>query len=259
MPSSRSNHTLSIRGAALENKSKDGSGAATRVQFNVGGQIYEISRDIVMSHPDTMLARIASDTWQTDPTATIFINGDGERFRYVLDYLRTGCVFLPLTVPKPAILKDMEYYGFENVNPKDIDGCSATVEAVSHLVKTTVEKLQEAKELDSKIEALRKEKAYILISLSCCQYFTRHGANTDGELITICPENDKDYILADELHVAFSEYTLDVERFNKCLAQYGLYYVRHLKHTGIKGSNPLRFHYYLYLSIHLERNNNLDR
>jgi hypothetical protein len=128
-------------GDDFEQAVKKRSRRCTTVTFNVGGQIYEISHDIVMSYPDTMLARIASETWQEDRTATIFIDGDVERFRYVLDYLRTGSILLPLTVPKPAILKDLEYYGFENVNPNDIDGWgSSSVDAAIHIGKKKAKK-----------------------------------------------------------------------------------------------------------------------
>jgi len=51
-----------------------------RVQFNVGGCIYEISRDILNQEPDTMLARSASKVWQQDPDQEVFLNGDGEPY-----------------------------------------------------------------------------------------------------------------------------------------------------------------------------------
>jgi hypothetical protein len=41
-----------------------------------------------------MLARMASKTWQTDPEAAMFVDRDGERFRYILDYMRDGKVHL---------------------------------------------------------------------------------------------------------------------------------------------------------------------
>jgi len=63
----------------------------------------------------------------------IFVDRDGDRFRYVLDYMRDGQkVNLPiLTVAKEGFLKDLEYYGFENVNADTI-----TTEGSSYLVYT---------------------------------------------------------------------------------------------------------------------------
>jgi hypothetical protein len=65
--SSISNQTLTILEAPM-NKSDNGSEEVTErdrltVTFDVGGQTYAISRNIVMSHPDTMLAKVASETW----------------------------------------------------------------------------------------------------------------------------------------------------------------------------------------------------
>jgi hypothetical protein len=209
---------------ARMDKSDDGSEEATkRIKFNVGGQIYEISRDIVMSHPDTMLARITSETWQKDPTETIFINGDGERFRYVLDYLRTGSICLPLTVPKPAILKDLEYYGFENVNPDDIDGCSANFEAATHMSKMDAH-------VTKNVKALKLDAAYSLISYECCKYYSNGGAQGQNTFTVNFAnsgyQGDKQKNLLDECVFAFQK-QFDSTHFNKRLAEYGLYFLVH--------------------------------
>jgi len=83
---------------ALEMSSANLPDVQKRVKFNVGGHCYEISRDILMRRPETMLARSASDLWHKDSDQEIFLNGDGERFRYVLDYLRNG------EYPSPRLL-----------------------------------------------------------------------------------------------------------------------------------------------------------
>ena len=57
------------------------------VKFNVGGKANETSRSLFLWHEDTMLARLVSDR-QMDPTETIFIDRDGEIFRFVLNFLR---------------------------------------------------------------------------------------------------------------------------------------------------------------------------
>jgi hypothetical protein len=219
-------------------KSKDDSEETKRVKFNVGGQVYEISRDIVMRHHETMLARIASETWQKDPTATIFINGDGERFRYVLDYLRTGSILLPLTVSKPAILKDLEYYGFEDVNPKDIDGWdNASAEAAIHIGKKGAKKDEVVEEIDAKIkflkvendaiiEALKLEKACVLVAHKCFVLCCNSPPTIKDNMMII------NYGTIDrELRRAF--YTsFDEELFNKHLAQYGFYLIKHTGHPA---------------------------
>ena len=80
------------------------------VKFNIGGQRYEVSRSLLDKHPDSMLSKSASEQWQEDPVAEIFIERDGLRFRYVLDYLRDDRLELSLTESKKAIIDDLEYY-----------------------------------------------------------------------------------------------------------------------------------------------------
>lgn len=96
------------------------------IEFDVGGTIYKVSRSLIYRHPETMLARLASPMWNqkvdgdsdhddTSTTKPIFIERDGHRFRYVLDYMRdNGLVFLPNTVPLEAFLNDLAYYGFQD-------------------------------------------------------------------------------------------------------------------------------------------------
>lgn len=81
------------------------------VTFDVGGTIYRVSRTLLDSHPNTMLARIASDTWNTGNGKAIFIERSGTRFECVLDYLRDGSVSVPLSVSKEALKTDLDYYG----------------------------------------------------------------------------------------------------------------------------------------------------
>ena len=81
------------------------------VKFNVGGTRYEVARSLIRMHPDTMLARIVSNEWQVDPSKEVFIERDGSRFKYVLDYLRDGKAFVPISTCKEALLNDLQYFG----------------------------------------------------------------------------------------------------------------------------------------------------
>lgn len=91
------------------------------VKFNVGGQRYELSRSFLSLHPNTMLAKAASDQWQKDPTKEIFIDRDGQLFLFVLSYLRDGEVALPNTVRKVTLLKELVYFGVDDVDESTID------------------------------------------------------------------------------------------------------------------------------------------
>jgi len=112
------------------NNNNESNNSAT-VRFNVGGTVYEVSRSLLEQFPDTMLSRMVSETWldcsqggdndDQKKESPIFVDRDGDRFRYVLDYMRDGQkVTLPVTVPKQGFLKDLEYYGFENMNADTI-------------------------------------------------------------------------------------------------------------------------------------------
>jgi hypothetical protein len=106
------------------------------VKFNVGGCHYDVSRPLIEKFPSTMLARMVSETWQKDREATLFIERNGERFQYCLDYMRDGEVWLPLNAPKEGVLLDLDYFGFkEEVYTTKIHGGSSNLAAARHLSK----------------------------------------------------------------------------------------------------------------------------
>ena len=90
------------------------------VKFNIGGQSYKVSRSLLQMHPDSMLAKSASKQWQEDPNTEIFIDRNGFRFQYVLDYLRHGSVTLPITESREQLCMELEYYNID-ANQEDID------------------------------------------------------------------------------------------------------------------------------------------
>lgn len=110
---------MSSANKSNDNNNARGDASPRVVTFNVGGTIYQVSRSLLASFPDTMLARIASETWQSadqeeeEEEKPIFIDRDGHRFRFCLDYMRDGQMFLPMTVRKEAVIQDLEYYGIE--------------------------------------------------------------------------------------------------------------------------------------------------
>ena len=97
----------------------------TNIEFDVGGTVYKVSKSLLDMFPDTMLASLASPRWnqhseQAESESTeqkpIFIDRNGERFQYVLDYMRdNGTVNLPPTISQDAVINDLEFFGFENV------------------------------------------------------------------------------------------------------------------------------------------------
>jgi BTB/POZ domain len=118
-------------GKPKEIKLKAAAGSNRRVRFNIGGTKYEVSRSVINKFPDSMVSKICSDTWNNnekedgddvdndndddddDDEGELFIERDGERFRYVLDYMRDGSVQLPLSIPRGQLVMDLEYYGID--------------------------------------------------------------------------------------------------------------------------------------------------
>ena len=83
------------------------------VSLNVGGSIYEVPRKTLQRYPESMLAKLVSEEWrpQEDNSTPIFIDRDGSRFQFVLDFLRDGKVHLPASVSAEALRADFAYYG----------------------------------------------------------------------------------------------------------------------------------------------------
>ena len=171
---------------------------ATTVQFNVGGQLYQVARSLLEQYPSTMLYCDAAERWQTDSQATIFIEGDGERFRYCLDYMRRQRVHLPMTIPKAAVLADLDYYGFPDVDPSLVHGNSLIDEvAESH--------------------AMELKRAYVLFASECFSTYVRTGRWT----ISISQEQVNMKPLLDLTLSGMPPTGWNI--LDDCLAIYGLY------------------------------------
>ncbi|GFH59743.1 POZ domain-containing protein [Chaetoceros tenuissimus] len=84
----------------------------TTITLNVGGTTYQVSKTLLEKFPGSLLERCASNTWNKGGEE-VFIEGDGTRFRQVLDYMRHGEVTLPRGESTPSFLKELEYYGIE--------------------------------------------------------------------------------------------------------------------------------------------------
>eukprot|EP01083_Nonionella_stella_P108777 316607_1 len=87
---------------------------STNAKLNVGGKHFEVSRDLLNKHSETMLGKLISDTWQEDPEEAVFIDRDGDIFACVLNYLRYGSIELPVTIPKAMFDRELDFYGIQN-------------------------------------------------------------------------------------------------------------------------------------------------
>ena len=67
------------------------------VRLNVGGIIYTTSRATLCNYPESMLGAMFGGNFETiyDDSGCAFIDRDGQMFKHVLNFLRTGSLLLP--------------------------------------------------------------------------------------------------------------------------------------------------------------------
>lgn len=120
-----------------------GNGNSRIVRLNVGGTRYEVSRNTLMRLEGSMLAILISGQWREgDVEDEIFIDRDGNRFKYILDYLRSDWVYVSDLSDQAALKDDFEFFGinadmskvsvmgdFTAINElsEDIEKCEKTI------------------------------------------------------------------------------------------------------------------------------------
>ncbi|XP_030855834.1 BTB/POZ domain-containing protein KCTD21-like [Strongylocentrotus purpuratus] len=70
------------------------------IGLNVGGKIYQTTRETLLRAPQGYLAAIVSEkglNMARDKDGNFFIDRDGKLFRYILNFLREGALILPTT------------------------------------------------------------------------------------------------------------------------------------------------------------------
>ena len=89
------------------------------VQLDVGGTLYTVSSVTLLKYPESQLSKLAEE-WHNDTSSDfapnpIFIDRDGERFKYVLDGYRDGCIILPRTVSIGSLENELRYFGLSKI------------------------------------------------------------------------------------------------------------------------------------------------
>lgn len=131
------------------------------VVFNADCTTYEVSRALVEKFPDSMSAKLISDTWQQDNNddEAIFLQCNGPRFQYVVDYMQFQKVNLALCVSKEAVLQGLKYFGFfDSATPNEVHGVLEIAEA-GHLVKNLFE--EQLSDCDEHIKRCQLKKQYL--------------------------------------------------------------------------------------------------
>lgn len=194
--------------------------ATTTVTFNVGGHPYVVARDTIERYPETMLANMVSQRWQQDSNdnSPLFIDSDGHRFRYVLDWMRHGEVYLPVTESYDAFRRDLGFYGFQNVEDSSI--IAGTLEGGQILTTTSSNLYEENDALEEAIMVHKKKINEIELhqksNNTAHQLFVRSSSVKEGDTVKIS------LIAQDEKTQAFFSFKYDMDYLRNRLEQHGL-------------------------------------
>jgi hypothetical protein len=77
------------------------------VQFDVGGVHYNVAEDTLMKYEGTMLAKMVAEKWKKGgDEEPLFIDRNGERFQYILDWYRDGRITVPRIIAIDALIEE---------------------------------------------------------------------------------------------------------------------------------------------------------
>jgi hypothetical protein len=84
------------------------------IRFDVGGTPYKVALTTLIKSPETMLAKLAIKMWceNSDNKAeeSIFIDRDGELFKYILAWYRNNVIIIPRTIPVGAVENEVRFF-----------------------------------------------------------------------------------------------------------------------------------------------------
>jgi hypothetical protein len=82
------------------------------IELNVGGKYYATTLVTLQRYPNSMLARMFSGNFATtqDKDGRYFLDRNGDAFGVILDYLRTGNLFIPPNLSREQIYEEAQYY-----------------------------------------------------------------------------------------------------------------------------------------------------
>lgn len=120
---------------------------APTVRLDVGGKLYRVSKALLETYPDSMLARLVSDTWNEnnmeEDDNIIFIDRDGDRFRFVLDYLRDSEFYSSRM--DETVLREIDYFGIPYSNQQLQPGLQQRVKkAAGHIFQQYAQEVRQS-------------------------------------------------------------------------------------------------------------------
>jgi hypothetical protein len=226
------------------NENSSSQATAASVHFNVGGTPYQVSRSLLEQHADTMLARMASETWQGEdpPEEALFVERDGGRFGYVLDFMRDGQVSLPAKgkITEESLLKELTYFGFLNVDPSVITTEFHHLDIPRYMALITQEYNEELANKTEQRIALNLNIICTTVAHACCiRYMTTGNLNVCFD--TSIQEGSFNYKARQKNETTALDYAVVAavqglklpqkpltEVLNQSLAKYGLHCVNYI-------------------------------
>ncbi|KAJ3038845.1 EF-hand domain-containing protein 1 [Rhizophlyctis rosea] len=92
-----------------------------KVNLNIGGTHYTVSRTTLLSHPNTLFVRLLASRPHLRATTELFINRNGTHYTHIFNFLRDGNdVILPKrdTHMMECLLREAEHVGLEGLAEK---------------------------------------------------------------------------------------------------------------------------------------------
>ena len=202
--------TIEDMGTTLGNEN-----STTTVTFNVGGKLYEVSRSLLEVLPDTSVLVKKSSEAASSP---IFIDRDPDRFAYCLDYMRdNGRVFLAENVSKDALMEELKFFGFDDVDDSRIMYDDTAKRQTAARFQTIVQQsLQNIADMKNQLESLKQKIETEEVALYCFRESTKSVRRGDFSIQIGDTDMKEKAVMATRP---------DNAHFSECIEKYGLEYI----------------------------------
>lgn len=184
------------------------------VRLDIGGTLYTVNNETLMNFPESMLSKMATERRRfslsdRDFLEPIFIDRDGDRFKYVLDGYRDGTILIPRTVAVGSLENDLIFFGLSKVVVRQerptFDECLlGSKEGMLELSDKLKEMLLEERASCNRLLCRDKQGVEIQCSLSLCK--------TEAE-IKNCSENFALWAVREAIQQYMTNNDLDYEAF----------------------------------------------
>lgn len=183
------------------------------INLNVGGKLFTTTRNTLVKHPDSMLARMFnnSEGWNSavDKNGSYLIDRSPEYFEPLLNYLRHGSLILNESVSPKGVLEEAKFFGLYQI----IDELDSEIR-VNEKTKSCVTRSEFMRLLmtTSSSDKLRcqgvnlsgADLSYLDLRSINFKYANLSGANLTGASLT-----DADFLLADLSDAILDDATME--------------------------------------------------